>query len=1022
MKTWENINITGINTLKTRASFNIHKSLEGALNNQNKHNKKSLNGLWKFLFLDAPEYSPENFFAKNFDTSKWDNIIVPGNWQMQGYGKMHYSDLWFSFPINPPFVPTINPTGIYKRNFTLPKNWNEERIILKFHGVDSAFHVYLNGVELGYDKGARCESEFDITALVNDGENELTVRVYQWSDGTYLEDQDMWWLSGIFRDVEIYTEPFTGIDDIFIVTDLDETYTDAVLKINTKIRKYKENLSVNFSLYDKDEVKILEKTQKLEGDKIIIEEKISNPQKWSAEEPNLYKLLITLTDGNNIISVITQNVGFRKIEIKGNTFTINGVAIKIKGVNRHDYNPINGRVVAKEEMESDIILMKQHNINAVRTAHYPNSSYFYDLCDEYGLYVIDEADIECHGFELTDKYDWISDDPAWEKVHLARLEKMIERDKNHPSIIMWSLGNESSFGHNFRVMAKRAKEIDPYRLVHYEGDAKAEVTDVFSTMYTWLEPTFLTPDVKKTYMSDIAKSSEKPHILCEYGHAMGNGPGNLKEYQDLFYENDHLQGGFIWEWFDHGIKTIDENGEVYYKYGGDFGDDPNNSNFCIDGLLMPNRKPSPSLLEYKKIIEPVKTESVDLKTGILRLTSRYDFINLNSMTLFYSIVEDNTIIKSGSTDIDVKAREIKDICVYDMKDIKFKDYSDYYLNISYKLNRKTSWADEGHELGTAQFKLLTKTKYFTKEITDLIRVSETSCQLDIIGIDFKCSFDKVTGRLLHAEKDGLTIIKEGPELNFWRAPIDNDMYVVEDYYKKYFMHLMTEIVKDFHSEVKENHVLIQVNVINGSPNSAWHYKSVYTYKVYTDGTILLDVSGEPSGLIEKAPPMLPRIGLKMKLNKECENVRWYGLGDGESYPDSKQSQLFGFYNKSIDELFTNYIMPQENGSRSNCEWTRLIDDRGMGLMVQSDDYFDFSARFYEDLDLEKAKHTIDLKKRDFITLNVDYKQNGLGTNSCGQSQLEKYTCKFEPFKLSLKLSLYNNKEIDDLTLAKEKIK
>ncbi|MCP1223257.1 beta-galactosidase subunit alpha [Sebaldella sp. S0638] len=1021
MKIWENININNINRLKQRAEFKLYEDISSALDNRKMQNSKSLNGVWKFLFLDAPEYSPEGFFDKSFDTSEWDNITVPGNWQMQGYGKMHYSDLWYNFPINPPYVPSLNPTGIYKRTFSIPNSWKNKRIILKFHGVDSAFHVYLNGEELGYSKGARYEAEFDITDYIQNSENELTVRVYQWSDGTYLEDQDMWWLSGIFRDVEIYSEPSDSIDDICITTDFDEDYTDSLLNVSVDFRGNVQGCSVKYLLVDCKNNEILDIEKNIEGNYNSISEKIVNPEKWSAEAPNLYTLVISLKKGEQILAVTRQNVGFRKIEIKGNTFTVNNVAIKLKGVNRHDYNPVNGRVVSKEEMVKDVILMKQNNINAVRTAHYPNSSYFYDLCDEYGLYVIDEADLECHGFELTEKYDWISNDPAWESSYINRLERMIARDKNYPSIIMWSLGNESAFGDNFRAMAEYAKKTDPTRLVHYEGDFEAEVTDVFSTMYTWLEKNTQTPSVKKVFMKDIALTSKKPHILCEYAHAMGNGPGNFKEYQDLFYEYDHLQGGFVWEWFDHGIQAADENGNPYYKYGGDFGDNPNNSNFCIDGLLMPDRTPSPSLSEYKKVIEPVKTDAVDLNNGILRLTSRYDFINLNILTMFYSIHKDNEVIKSGRLELDINARDVKDVCIEALKDMKYKNTHDYFLNISYRVNKRTNWTDEGHELATAQFQLSEKTKFYDKKINTLLSVAETQSELSIYGLDFKCAFDKITGRLIFAEKDGLKILENGPELNFWRAPIDNDMYLLDDYYKKYFMNLMTENTESFQYKVMDNYIEISVKTVNGTPNAAWYYKSTYTYKVFSDGTILFDIEGIPSGIVSLAPEMIPRIGVKLRLNKACDNVRWYGKGPGESYPDSKESQLFGFYENNVDGLFTNYVKPQENGSRSRCSWTRLINDRGMGIMVVSEEKFDFSARLFEDIDLETAKHTPDLKKRDYITLNIDYKQNGLGSNSCGQSQLEEYKCRFEKFRLSVKLSLYNNKEINDLDLAGEKI-
>ena len=1022
MKLWENIHIDGINRLDARAHFLSFPSKKLALIGEKKytHNYKNLNGSWKFLFLDAPEYSPEGFYKEEYNTDNWNNIIVPGNWQLQGYGKMHYSDLWYNFPINPPYVPTENPTGIYKRNFTIDESWMGEKIILKFNGVDSSYNVWVNGKEVGYSKGARIQSEFDITEYVRCGNNECTVRVYQWSDGTYLEDQDMWWLSGIFRDVELYTEPTHGVEDITVVTDLDENYENAMLNVDLKFRNY-DNQKVQFELLDNNKQVIFEEIVEVK-ENLNFSKEVKSPLKWSAEEPNLYTLMISVYKDGEVVQVIPQRVGFRKIELKGEVFTVNGVAIKFKGVNRHDYNPKNGRVVAKEEIEKDIILMKQHNINAVRTAHYPNSHYLYELCDEYGLYVIDETDLECHGFELTGDYAWISDDPDWELAHVSRIERMMQRDKNHPSILMWSLGNESSFGCNFKAMAKKCKDLDSTRILHYEGDFNVAeeygpVSEVYSTMYTWLEHD------NKLLMDKIINDIKKPHILCEYCHAMGNGPGNLREYQDLFYKYDKLQGGFIWEWFDHGIHTVSENGEVYYRYGGDFGDDPSNINFCIDGLIMPDRTVSPGLLEYKKVIEPVETSIVDLEKGILKVINRYDFRNLNTLELVYNIKEDDKVITSKRVEMpSVLGRETGEIKLPYNLDFPITDGATYYLNISYVLKEDCDWAKAGHELATAQFELPIKTEKVKVTPKGSLEVIKDHCTLVVKGENFEVDFDLVRGHILNITKDEYKLVEEGPRLNFWRAPIDNDMYVVEDYKKKYFMHLMHEVVRNVEYKLEENILTFKVDTINGTTNSAWHFKSTYEYKVFGSGDILVNVSGIPSGKIDTAPEMLPRIGLQMKVNKDLENVKYKGRGPGESYPDTKEANLFGVYDNNIDGLFTNYVKPQENGNRSDCSWVSLRNDRGMSLMAIADDKFNFSASYYEDTDLEYAKHTIDLVKRDYIVFNIDYKQNAVGTNSCGQWQLDKYRCKFEQFNLQFRLTIFNNKEVSEVSLGRESIK
>lgn len=1018
-KVWEDVSITDINRMKARAFFHTYPTKRAALYNEPSytHNLKSLNGSWKFLFMQAPEYSPVDFEQVDFDVSDWDTITVPSNWQIEGYGNMHYSDLWYNFPIRPPYVPTDNPTAIYKRTFTISENWLEEDVILRFQGVDSAFHLWINGREVGYSKGARMTTEFDISSYITSGENEVTVRVYQWSDGTYLEDQDMWWLSGIFRDVELYTQPKVGIDDFKVDTILTDSYSKGELKVSGKVRGAKKGYHLSYELLD-ERLETVVSGEQAVTDQFSLTEAIHHPKLWSAEDPNLYTLLLTVKQGDKVIEVIPQLVGFRQIELKGKTFTVNGVAIKFKGVNRHDYHPATGRVVSRKDIVKDIHLMKQHNINAIRTAHYPNSPYLYELCDTYGMYVIDEADVECHGFELTNNYNWIADDPAWEKVHVDRLVRMVERDKNHPSIIMWSLGNESGFGHNFRKMAETCKELDPSRLVHYEGDRETEVTDVHSTMYTWLEA----PPGKRKTMQDIIDSSEKPHVHCEYGHAMGNGPGGLKEYQELVYAHEQLQGGFIWEWYDHGIETTDENGNVYYRYGGDFGDDPTNGNFCIDGLLMPDRTPSPALIEYKKIIEPVHTHAVDLAQGLIRVENKYDFINLDDLTLHYAIEKDGETLQTGCADLTgIAARTSQELTLdYDLT-FPTELGTEYYLTISYVTNRNFNWGKQGQQLATAQFKLPIETEALLISPQGIVQVEKSHNKLVIKAEEAEIVFDTVKGRMTSWKKDGVEIVEQGPKLQFWRAPIDNDMYLIEDYRQKYFMHLWHEMVDAVECEQTDNHVTITVKTVNGTTNSSWYYRCVYTYKIYPNGDIAFEVSGTPDGMIENAPQMIPRIGVEMRIHKACENVRWYGKGPGESYSDSKQANLTGVFEKTVEELHTNYVHPQENGNRTDTNWASFVNRYGVGIMASGlTSTFDFGATYYEVADLEKAKHTIDLQKRDYIVLHLDEKQNGLGSNSCGQSQLDKYRCKFEPFNLQLKLSVFSTKEISDTIKAKER--
>lgn len=1020
MKTWENHQIDGINRMPARAHFLTFQSKEKALLNNNRytHAFKNLNGVWKFMFLDAPEYSPEGFFNSDFDVTKMDDITVPGNWQLQGYGKMHYSDLWYNFPINPPYVPTENPTGIYKRTFFVEESYRDKKIIIRFCGVDSAYHLWINGKEVGYSKVARNESEFDITDIIRVGEeNDVTVRVYQWSDGTYLEDQDMWWESGIFRDVELIGVPKDGINDYKVIADLDDEYKNGIFKVEAFLRTTKE-VNVTFELVDAGENTVFTKTVVAKEGKACIDEVIADVNHWTAETPYLYKLFMTVEDDGQIVEVIPQNVGFRNIRLNGETFLVNGVAIKFKGVNRHDYSPQNGRVVSREEIEKDIILMKQFNINAIRTSHYPNSYYLYDLCDEYGMYLIAETDLECHGFELTGDYKWITDDPSWELAYVSRMTRMIERDKNHPAIIFWSLGNESAFGCNFRKMTDVAHEMDPTRLVHYEGDFDVESADVYSTMYTWIE------NPKKPYlMKDIIEKSKKPHVHCEYCHAMGNGPGNLKDYQDLVYAHDKLQGGFVWEWFDHGIESFTESGEKYYRYGGDFGDDPSNKDFCIDGLIMPDRTPSPGLYEYKKVIEPITTTAVDIQKGIINLLSRYDFANLDRFNLVYKVMEDDVILQTGFMAVpSIEARANKDITLpYDLSTIKVKPGAHYYVNISYQLREDTSYASSGHELATAQFELPLYKEGIMVRPEGILNVEKEHTTLHVKGANFSLDFNLVNGNLMNIVRDGMQVLSKGPRLTLWRAPISNDMEIIDKLKKVYFLHLEHEVVMNIDYHMEGNILKVEVDTINSTTNSAWHFKTKYVYTVCPSGDILIDVEGTPSGRVDLAPDMLPRIGVSMHLDKSMEHVRYFGMGPGENYADSKEAAQMGLYANTVDGLFTNYVIPQENGNHMGCKWVSMTNDRGMGLLASTEGDFNFSASWYEDKDLDDAKHTCDLVKRDYIIFNVDYKQNALGTNSCGQWQLDKYRAKFEDFKLSFRLTPFNNKEVLDKHLAAERI-
>lgn len=1017
---WNDFDILHRNRLNSRAYFISYTDINSALTfDRGKSEKfKLLNGMWKFYYSNTPEESPEGFYENPYNIDDWDDIRVPGNWQVQGYGYPHYTDLIYPFPIDPPTVPSENPTGCYRRDFYIPEDWEGLQIVVRFEGVDSGFHLWINGEEVGYSQGSRMPSEFDITPFVKAGKNSISVRVYQWTNGSYIEDQDMWWLSGIFRDVAIIGRAPIHIKDFFIKTELDEKYEDAILKIETTLENIYSEKTDNYNI----EYKLLDENLSPVVDSVVVEDivvegektfstdiSIPKPNKWSAESPYLYNLLMILKDlKGEIVEVVPSKVGFRNIELKDGNFLVNGVPIMLKGVNRHEVHPDLGRAVPFYSMEEDIVLMKRHNINAVRTSHYPNHPRFYDLCDKYGLYIIDEADLECHGFELTGDIGEISKDPKWKNYYVERMKRMVERDKNHPCIIMWSLGNESGFGCNFEAMADWCHKKDSTRLVHYEGDFDVEVADVVSTMYSSHE---------KMEEYGKKKNMDKPHILCEYAHAMGNGPGGLKEYWDIFYKYKRLQGGFVWEWVDHGIRQYTEDGREYFAYGGDFGDEPNNSNFCCDGLLRPDRTPTPGLYQYKKIIEPVKVEEVDLKNGEVKVKNIYDFISLDHLQLSWNVEGDGKVLQSGILSmphIEAGKSEVIKIPVDFDKEYNIK--TDLWLNIQFVLAVDTDWAHKGHVVAWEQLKLpveIANQTVMNVAKMPKLKMKEDVKFINIEGYNFNLVFNKLKGQIHSWSYEGVNIMDEGPKLNLWRAPIDNDMYIAKDWKKK-GIHLLHHRIDDVQTVVEEDRlVTITVKTLNSPPNGDWSLECDYIYKVYGSGDIEIKVKGNPKG---KLPETFPRIGWQMKLPEAMSRVEWYGRGPGESYVDSKEANPFGIYTSTVEDLYTPYVYPQENGNRTDVKWVSFNDSRGIGFLVLAEETLNFSAHYYTMEDIEKAKHLTDLTKRDFITLNIDYKHNGLGSNSCGPVPLPQHKLSPEKFEFSLRWKPYCLEEISPLEL------
>lgn len=981
-KRWENEAVTGIGRREACCSWY-----------EDSAPKMSLNGDWSFLYLDAPECSPKGFEEPGLKEG-WDTISVPSVWQLKGYDHMHYTDVLYLFPLNPPFVPSENPTGIYKKTVYLDEQWLKGDTILKFHGVDSAFDVWVNGVHKGFGKVSRLPSEFDITSLLKEGENDITVRVYKWSDGTYLEDQDMWWFSGIFRDVELIREPKSAILDLELTTDLDEAYEKGRVEAKVRVKgsgkgtwaMASEGRTVvrgDFEVLDAGEIPSGETTVSIAFDAGAV-------KLWTAETPWLYPFTISF-EGHKT----TTRIGFRKIEIKDGNFTVNGRAVLLNGVNHHDYNPKEGRIVTYEQMKADVILMKQHNINALRCSHYPADDALYDLCDEYGLYVIDEADLECHGFEWAERYDWITDDPAWEKAYVDRAVRMVKRDYNHPSVIMWSLGNESSFGCNFKRSAEAVKALDPARLIHYEGDFEAEAADVYSTMYTWL------PKLEEIAVTDIGK--KKPHILCEYGHSMGNGPGCLKSYQDLFRKYKRLQGGFIWEWYDHGFFTRDENGHEYYRYGGNYGDFPNNGNFCIDGLLMPDRSPSPGLLEYKQVIAPVEAKKMPGKEREITIYNHFDFLDLSHLYMKWWISCDEAVIQEGI--IEALEAAPKESCIVEIPYTPFvpKANTDYYLNVSFCLKAPAAYVEAGHEVSRGQFKMQ---EHFETAVlhrkSGPLTVTDDGILLTIRGENAEVVFHKVFGRLLSYRAEGKAYLTEGPGVTVYRPTIDNDMYKREDWLNKYFIQLPDEQTEYFRVKEKEHSVEVLIGTYFGCLNQSWGFLCDYRYVVHEDGLVDCYLEGKELQRGKAEPGFLPRIGITMKAEKGLQKGAWYGLGPGENYPDSKQAAFMGVYRMEVEEMSTSYVCPQENGHREEVSWFSLSDPSG-SLLVTLKTPVGLNIHNCTPESLERAKHPWQIEAAKDVIIHMDYAHSGIGSNSCGQEQEEKYKVKRQDFSLSFTL-------------------
>lgn len=999
---WQNPRLTHRNRLAPRARFTPHSSSDEALIDPLGTSSRvvSLAGQWKFALAANPAEAPKNFAAPDCDDAGWDRIAVPGNWQMQGYDRPHYTNVQYPFPVDPPFVPDENPTGCYRHRFDLPDGWDDRRVVIRFDGVDGYFELFCNGQYVGMSKGSRVPAEFDLTGQLTAGENLIAVRVLKWSDATYLEDQDMWWLSGIFRDVAlIATSRAAAIEDFTLRTDLDDDLAAGQLSGEIQLAGDRtQGCRIVADLLDPQGRTVWGQPVEMlaESRTVSLSAPVENIQTWTAETPNLYKLLLSLRDADGQeIEALCQRVGFRRIELKDGQFLVNGRAICIKGVNRHEFHTRTGRALDITTHRADAMLMKQHNVNTVRTSHYPPDPRFLDVCDEIGLYVIDEADLETHGFNIIGDWSQLARSEDWADAHVDRAVRMVKRDINHPSILFWSLGNEAGFGENHKKMAAAVRQLDPTRLIHYEGDQAAEIVDVLSSMYTHPD------DVKRLVTGHGPVDTRGRHfsreacrtmplILCEYLHAMGNGPGGMQNYWDLVYKYPRFQGGCVWEWIDHGIEQTTEDGTTWYAYGGDFGDEPNDGNFIADGLIFPDRTPSPALAEYKAVVAPVQVDAVDLQAGKIRVTNRRDFIDLSDLQLHWSLTVDGRVVQAGQARLaKIKPHRSRTIAL-DCEIPPIQTGREVHLNVAFTQSAATAWAPAGYEVAKAQLPVeVEPTAGGTPARSQgKLETRRNETRLIVSGSGFDLTFDTVRGRLSSWRAGGTTIIQAGPRPGLFRAMTDNDSGFGEKDTRRWReagLDKLTHRLVGLDCEESDRQVRIEIRTRIAPPVKAHGFAACQVYTISPDGTCLLEVEIEPIGDL---PPCLPRFGLDLVLPGRLEQVEWLGRGPGEAYRDSKAASLVGRYTAKVDQMQTPYVFPQENGNRHECRWASLTAPTGVGLLVAGLETFDLAARHCSIEDLDAVRHTHELPRREEIYLQLDWAQHGLGSGSCGPGPFE----------------------------------
>ena len=987
---YEDLSVLHENTMPARAYYiPASKRMDNLVEHREESDRMQLlNGTWKFQYFNSIYDVQEPFFEKDYDTENFDEIQVPSVWQMAGYDTHQYTNIRYPFPFDPPYVPQDIPCGTYAHTFVYHKDENAPKAFLNFEGVDSCFYVWINGSYVGYSQVSHMTSEFDITDLLRDGENSIAVLVMKWCDGSYLEDQDKFRMSGIFRDVYILKRPKQAISDYHIKTRIE----DMLAKVEIEMKFYSP-LNVKISIEDRNGAVVALGSIAEEGTAVL---EIASPELWNTENPYLYKLILETEN-----EVIVDHIALRKIEIKDQVIYLNGQKIKFRGVNRHDSDPVTGFTISLEQITTDLTLMKQHNFNAIRSSHYPNAPFFYEMCDKYGFMVIDEADIEAHGpFMIYRKEDtdynrfkrWnekIADDPVWEEAIVDRVKLMVERDKNRFCIVMWSMGNESAYGCNFEKALEWTKNFDPDRITQYESaryrnyDETYDYSnlDVYSRMYPALSE----------IQEYLDKDGSKPFLLVEYCHSMGNGPGDFEDYFQMIQDNDKMCGGFVWEWCDHAIAHgTAENGKTIYAYGGDHGEEIHDGNFCMDGLVYPDRTVHTGLLEYKNVYRPARVISYDKESGELVLHNYMDFDDLKDyVKISYELTQDGLVISKGILPEFSVAPHGEGKT--NLK-INVPENGKCYLKLIYHLKKELPLLDEDHILGFDEIEVSKEDtkcklaeKWIPKTVVDSeLQVNENDTQIHIKGREFAYTIDKRTALFTEMKFAGREYLNHPMELNIWRAPTDNDMYIKSEwkkahYDKAYTRAYTTEVVQGKHGVKITSHASVVAETVQKILDVT------ITWKIEAAGKIDADIAVTKDDEF----PDLPRFGVRMFLDKKLSAVRYFGMGPQESYCDKHQAASHGLYRADVGDLHEDYIRPQENGSHYDCEYVELNNSR-YGIVASAEKAFSFNASYYTQEELEKKTHNYELIESDSVVFCVDYALNGIGSNSCGPVVLEQY--------------------------------